>query len=69
MSEATQGDLCMNAPDRTKPQIYIERARGIHVIHLVVGDGQRACVVITRTRENAAAIDYFYQKLKDGLNL
>jgi hypothetical protein len=59
----------MSAPDRTKPQIYIERARGTHVIHLVLGDGQRACVVVARTRENAAAIDYFYQKLKHGLNL
>jgi hypothetical protein len=57
----------MSTLTRTRPQIYIERARETHVIHLVLGDIQLAGVVITRTPENAAVVDYFYERLKDGL--
>ena len=57
----------MSMPDRIKPLIYIERARETHVIHFVLGDIELAGVILTRTSENAAVIDYFYQKLKDGL--
>ena len=57
----------MSTLNRTKPQIYIERARETHVIHFVLGDIRLAGAIITRTPENAAVIDYFYERLKDGL--
>jgi hypothetical protein len=59
----------MSTLDPTKPQIYIERARETHVLHLVLGDGRLVDVVLRRTLENATIIDYFYEKLKHGLNL
>jgi hypothetical protein len=31
--------------------------------------GSRANVVIERTDANSAALDYFYEKLKDGVNV
>jgi hypothetical protein len=37
------------------------------VIHFVLGDIELVGLILTRTSENAAVIDYFYQKLKDGL--
>jgi hypothetical protein len=56
--------------NRTKPYIQIERGtRGTHAIHLVMPNGSRVDVAITRTDANAAVIDYFYEKLKDGVNL
>jgi hypothetical protein len=59
----------MSTLDPTKPQIYIERARKSHVLHLVLGEGRGVDVILRQTLENAAVIDYFYEKLKDGQNL
>jgi hypothetical protein len=55
--------------DQTKPYISIERGGKTHSIQLVMPDGSRADVVIKRTAANAEAIDYFYGKLKEGLNV
>jgi hypothetical protein len=38
-------------------------------MHLVMSNGSRADFVIERTDANAAALDYFYEKLKEGLNI
>jgi len=59
----------MSTLDPTKPQIYIERAREIHVLHLVLGEGRGVDVTLRRTLENAAVMDYFFEKLKHGQNL
>jgi hypothetical protein len=56
--------------DKTKPYIQIERGAGdTSAIHLVMPDGARVDVAITRTERNAAAFDYFSEKLKNGVNL
>jgi hypothetical protein len=56
--------------DRMKPYIYIERGAGdTGAIRLIMPDGSRVDVAITRTEKNAAAFDYFSDKLKDGMNL
>ena len=59
----------MSTLDPAKPQIYIERARDIHVLHLVLGEGRSVDVILRRTLENAAVMDYFFEKLKHGQNL
>jgi hypothetical protein len=57
--------------DRTKPYISFERAASgiVGAIHLVMPDGKRLDVKVDRKEDNAAAFDYFSDKLKDGVNL
>ena len=57
--------------DPTKPHIIFERgASGIvGAIHLVMPDGKRLSVKVDRLEDNAAAFDYFSDKLKNGVNL
>jgi hypothetical protein len=57
--------------DQTKPYISMERNEktGVHAIHLVIPNGSRADVVVNRSDGNAAALEYFYEKLKDGMNI
>jgi hypothetical protein len=60
----------MATVDRTKPYITMERGKtGVLAMHLVMSNGSRADIVIERTDANAAALDYFYDKLKDGMNI
>jgi hypothetical protein len=60
----------MATVDRTKPYIWIERAsEKTFAIHLMMPDSKEAGVFIARTDDNATAIDYFHDKLKDGLNI
>jgi hypothetical protein len=60
--------------DATKPHIWIERGESgaIYAIHFVMPNGASGSstgVVIDRTEANAAALEYFYEKLKGGLNI
>jgi hypothetical protein len=57
--------------DKTKPHIIFERGASgdTGAIHLVMPDGTRLGVVVKRTEENAAAFDYFSDKLRNGVNL
>jgi hypothetical protein len=57
--------------DKKKPYISIERglSNEIAAIHLNMPDGLHVGVTIARTKENAAAFDYFCDKLKDGMNI
>ncbi|WP_315742220.1 hypothetical protein [Bradyrhizobium sp. SZCCHNR1075] len=60
----------MSNLDRSKPHIEMERGtNGTHAIRFHLGDGRYAGVVIDQTSENADIIDYFYERLKDGVNL
>lgn len=60
----------MGNVDRSKPYIAMERGKtGVLAQQLVMSNGSRADVVIDRTEANAAALDYFHEKLKDGLNV
>jgi hypothetical protein len=60
----------MDRIDRTKPYIIIERGTGdTAAIHLVMPNGSSVAVAIKRTEKNAAAFDYFSDKLKNGANL
>jgi hypothetical protein len=56
--------------DSEQPYIRIERGRrDTAAIRLVLSKESSVQVVITRTTENAAAFNYFCDKLKDGMNL
>jgi hypothetical protein len=61
----------MSKADTTRPHIRMERGAGdvTHAIFLDLGNGKTASVVIERKPSNEVAIDYFYEKLKDGVNL
>ena len=62
----------MTALDDTKPYIVIERGRDTNALRMVPSrkDSTKGVhVVLPRTTENSDALDYFYEKLKDGMNL
>jgi hypothetical protein len=52
-------------------KIALERgATGVHyLLTLTAPDGSQASVIISRTQENETALEYFYAKLKDGLEV
>jgi hypothetical protein len=53
-----------------KPHVSMERSdNGTTVIWLHMGRGEPVGVEIERTPKNAAVVDYFYEKLKDGVEV
>jgi hypothetical protein len=57
--------------DTTRPYMRIERGKTgkTAAIRLVMPDGSSVDVAITRNEKNAAAFDYFSDKLQNGVNL
>jgi hypothetical protein len=61
----------MSIAKSDRPHISMERdVKGTTYIWLHMGDGKKlAWGEITAKPENAAVIDYFYERLKDGLDV